>query len=433
MIKFIEKMLILKKFLALGVFFKKILFAPDIENISRFDVLDGFRGILAISVVLQHTSKIFKMTEEYKIFNSLGTFFGVPSFFVLSSFLLTNKLFEIMMKSNGHFSEIQQIINKYLLRRFFRIYIPFFILCCLLSMGLIFSKRYSYSYASWYDLVTLKKTGANHLWTVLPEVKYYLFIPIFTFITYKLQKFFIFWISAIIIVMFCVEVFDIYGLKCWVIPWPRGQNLLYVFELFLNGSLLGLIYYKIINSTYEFNRLKKLKFLLSYFTFIYFIYGIKLASKFFSKKSLCDFKFSIYWSFLIFLLLFEEQDCFTEILNLKILKKFGKYSFGIYLLHYDGFPIIEYLRKNGIMNKSFLEIIIIELMVSFSFGFLFFHCVEHPSMNFGNYLIKKLYNSNNENLDPQIKHVKKFNAIHIISNILFCSYFILIIFFIFRT
>ena len=93
MIKFREKMLIFKKFLALGVFFKKILFAPEIENISRFDVLDGFRGILAISVVLQHTSKIFKMTEEYKILNSLGTFFGVPSFFVLSSFLLTKSTF----------------------------------------------------------------------------------------------------------------------------------------------------------------------------------------------------------------------------------------------------------------------------------------------------------------------------------------------------
>ena len=279
-------MLSFKPFLLLCNIFKKNFFEPERESIRRFDVLDGFRGILAISVVLQHTSKIFKMTEEYNILKSLGTFFGVPSFFVLSSFLLTNKLFELMNKSNGNLNDIKQIINKYLIRRFFRVYVPYFILCCLISARLVFSKTYGYSYASWYNLITLKKTGANHLWTVLPEVKYYLFIPIFTFITYKLQKLFVLWISIIIIIMFWVEVFDIYGLKCWVIPWPRGENLLYVFQLFFNGSLLGLIYYKINNSTYEFNQLKKLRFLLSYLTFFYFLFGLKLASKFFFKSSL---------------------------------------------------------------------------------------------------------------------------------------------------
>ena len=165
-------MLSFKPFLLLCNIFKKIFFTPERETITRFDVLDGFRGILAISVVLQHTSKIFKMTEEYNILKSLGTFFGVPSFFVLSSFLLTNKLFELMNKSNGNLNDIKQIINKYLIRRIFRVYVPYFILCCLISARLVFSKTYGYSYASWYNLITLKKTGANHLWTVLPEVKY---------------------------------------------------------------------------------------------------------------------------------------------------------------------------------------------------------------------------------------------------------------------
>ena len=212
---------------------KQSLFTTEIETPStRFNVLDGFRGIMAISVVLQHTVKIFKMKEEYSIFRSLGSYFGVPSFFILSSFLLTNKLFELMIKSNGDCNQIKQIIVKYIIRRFFRIYIPYFLYCVFVSMELTISTKYGYTYSSFYSLVTLQKSGANHIWTVLPEIKYYFFIPIFTFITFKFQKFFFLWISFLVIGLFCIEKFNIFGMKCFHVPWPTGQNLLNVFQIF---------------------------------------------------------------------------------------------------------------------------------------------------------------------------------------------------------
>ena len=339
-----------------------------------------------------------------------------------------------MNKSNGIFYEIKIIIAKYLIRRFFRIYVPFLLLCTFKSCQLVFTKPYDYSYASWYNLVTLKETGRNHLWTVPPEVKYYLFIPIFTFITYKIQRYFFLWICTIIIIIFSIETLNIFGLKCWYIQWPRGQNLLYVFPLFFNGSLLGLIYYQLQNTSYEFIQLKKLKFLLSFISPIIFLYGLKVSSSFFFKEPLCNFKYSVYWGFVILVLLLEERDCFTEIINLPIFKIFGKYSFGVYLLHYDGFRIVEYIKKNNIMNQSFMEIIILELFISLLYGILFYYLIENPSMIFGNYLIKRIYyQRNNQILESEDAQKKETYLESIITNFLIFFYFSLITFFIVRS
>ena len=158
-----------------------------------------------------------------------------------------------------------------------------------------------------------------------------------------------------------------------------------------------------------------------------FLYGIKISSSFFiGNYYFCDFKYGIYWSVFMFFLLLEERSHFTEIINLSIFKKFGKYSFGIYLFHYEGFRIVNIIKKNNFMNKSNIEIIIIELFFAFIFGMIFFHFVENPSMKFGNYLIKKLNRLEDDNL------TKKRSWQKIILNFLLFLYFFLIFFFIFR-
>ena len=387
---------------------------------------------MAISVVLQHTVKAFHMSGEYGIFRSLGSYFGVPSFFVLSSFLLTNKLLNSIDKSNKD-NETKEIIVKYLIRRFFRIYVPYLVYCTFVSMSLTISVKYGYKYESWYNLVTLKKIGSNHLWTILPEIKYYLFIPIFTMIASKLQKFNLILILFIITIMLIVEIFNLFGLKCIDIPFPKGQNLFYVFQIFLNGSLLSLVYNELHNNSREFSFVKKFNHLSNYFTFAIFFYGLKLSSKFFSRNSsLCHFKYSIYWSFFILNLIFAESNHFTDFINLPILKNFGKYSFGIYLYHYEGFRVINFLKFNNYISNSNIEIIIIELFVSYLYGMIFFYLIEQSSMNFGNYLIKKIYYSNSSALiqDSIISESSSKNVI--LTNFLIIIYIFLILFFIFH-
>ena len=72
--------------------FRKIFFLSDVEHFTRFDVLDGFRGLLAISVIIQHTIMMLPLKGDYLLYDRIGTFIGVSTFFVLSSFLLTYKL-----------------------------------------------------------------------------------------------------------------------------------------------------------------------------------------------------------------------------------------------------------------------------------------------------------------------------------------------------
>jgi peptidoglycan/LPS O-acetylase OafA/YrhL len=143
---------------------KKIFFLNEIERNNKIDVLDGFRGILAITVVIQHTIAHFNLGGDYRAFDGTGYYVGVISFFILSAFLLTYKMFGQMMKSNGSKKEIIFIILKYFIRRFFRIYIPYVVFCVYAKyLNLTYSTKLGLWYDSMYNLLTLKSIGANHL------------------------------------------------------------------------------------------------------------------------------------------------------------------------------------------------------------------------------------------------------------------------------
>ena len=389
------------------------------EILKRFDILDGFRGILAITVVFQHTDQHFQFGGEYKLIKYLGYSFAVPSFFALSSFLLTYKLYSQLILSNGSFNSVKEIILKYLIRRFFRIYIPYFIYCSFIKAGFSKVETYpGYEFSTWYNLVTLKNTGKNHLWTVPPEAKFYLFIPIFSFVSYKLKRYFIIWVSSIILLMYLIEVYNVYDLKCIQIRHPQGENLQLVFQIFLTGSLVGVIYYEIQNFSFEFKILKKLRFLLAYISPIIFIFGLRSGSLFYSKKEYyCYITYGIYWAIYILVLLLDVRSCFNDIINLSIFKKFGKYSFGIYLLHHEGFWIINYLIRQKLIRRVDLVILFDEFFISFILGIVFYFCIENPLMKCANLLIKNIFHS---------------NYVKIITQFILTTYIILIFFFMFR-
>ena len=57
-----------------------------------------------------------------------------------------------------------------------------------MSAGLSFTNQRGFSDDSWFNMIIIIKTCANHLWTCIPEMKYYLFIRLLTFIVYKTQR-----------------------------------------------------------------------------------------------------------------------------------------------------------------------------------------------------------------------------------------------------
>ncbi len=314
---------------------------------------------------------------------------------MLSSFLLTNKIYGEFIKSNGSFASIKQIVVKYLIRRFFRIYVPFVIYCTFLKTRFSNLDKYPrYVFGTWYNMVTLKYTGTNHLWTIPPEVKYYLFIPIFSFVAYKLRRFFPIWASLVCLFLGFIEIFNIFGLACVEIKHPKGENLEMIFQIFLTGSLIGITFYEIENCKIEFKLLNRLKFLISYINPICLIYGLRLSSRFYRPNIYCYFSYGVYWSIYILILLFDGQSSFTEIINLSIFKKFGKYSFGVYLLHLQGFGLIQYLIDEKLIRKLDFMVLVLELCISYSFGILFYYLLENPLMKLANSLCEKIFASN---------------------------------------
>jgi peptidoglycan/LPS O-acetylase OafA/YrhL len=218
--------------------------------------------------------------------------------------------------------------------------------------------------------------------------------------------------------MLTLEIYNINGLKCSYIFHPRGENLELIFQIFLTGSLVGIMYYEIQTCNLEFKVLKKLRFLLAYVSPIMFVFGLRSGNEFYINKIYyCYISYGIYWAIYIFILLLDGSSCFNEIINLSIFKKFGKYSFGIYLFHKEGFYFVNYLIQEKLIHKIGLVILFNELFTSFIFGIIFYFLVENPLMKLSNYLIEKIFAS---------KHEKK------ITSFIITLFIVLILFFFFR-
>ena len=63
------------------------LFSNDAAT-GTFEFLDGFRGVLALWVLVHHLG----LQGDLKYFDLTGYYIGVVGFFILSSFLLTYRL-----------------------------------------------------------------------------------------------------------------------------------------------------------------------------------------------------------------------------------------------------------------------------------------------------------------------------------------------------
>lgn len=72
--------------------------------------------------------------------------------------------------------------------------------------------------------------------------------------------------------------------------------------------------------------------------------------------------------------------------NNRIMKSFGKYSFGIYLLHSS---VIYLLQFNHYLIYSRLRVIAI-VLVSYLFGFIFYHVLEKHLISLANLICVKL-------------------------------------------
>ncbi len=354
------------------------------EKYKKFECLDGFRGSLALSVLVHHALVWFNKYDIYPFFVTLGNYYGVIGFFILSSFLLTYRLLIDLDRSNDSIKHLINIVCKFFIKRFFRIYIPYLTFCSLIQFV---SKRFHGTKVSnsWFEMVTLIPLRDSHLWTISPEIKYYLFIPLFTLVTYKVckvdEKLKFMYLFFICFACYTIHYENLFVMIRKHLDLDRSN-----FEIFFFGSILAVFYYeleKII--TYSDYLVNNFYFqnMTGIFSLYFFVKQLKYSSRSYntnldahSVEYDCKFNAGIYMILVLALMIIGNLNFFTNIFTSKFFKNIGKYSFGIYLLH----PMCIKEMQNYFVGYFDEEMLLYSIAISYFAGFIFFYLVENPSM-----------------------------------------------------
>ncbi len=318
----------------------------------------------------------------------------MTGFFILSSFLLTFRLVKEFSKCST-FKSVQLAVLKYFIRRFFRIYLPFFFVCSLIKgVSLRFIGMYAKSVKSWLSMITLQSTGFTHLWTIAPEIKYYFFIPLFAIITVQLKKYRLVWLIVNIISCFSIEYFNLFMQTKKDFELPMGYVFTTRFTVFYLGSILALIYNEICQRKQLVEFLKRLKYVTGCLSCLIYIKTLKYGSNSYNKK-LNEyehfFKAGLHLAVLYLLMLIGDGNFFTDIFRNTFLKMIGKFSFGIYLLHpMCLIEVAKYFGKYFIYRQ---EMLLFAFAASILVGALFYYLIEEPFIKLANNLCQKLTES----------------------------------------
>ena len=314
-----------------------------------------------------------------------GYFIGVNCFFILSSYLLSYRLYAELEKSGHTLNQNLLVIVKYFIKRIFRIYIPF-VICSLIYVKCQKMFKLFYKFGTFWELITLTDNNhaINHLWTIAPEIQYYFFVPFYIYIVYKLRSFFYG-------VLFISTIFIVYEDE-YFFQYSRFRK-----SLFFKASILALLMYKI-DQSYLFIKLKS-------FEMFRLLIGLSSVSLFYKmvRKFAKIFNKTITWPNgtlssefyslgLFFVVLIGAPNFFTDFLNNSFLRKLGKYSFGIYLFHPLCIDLVRYELKTYFKQRAsafFLETVLeceifaLVFLHSYVCGFAFFHLIEHPCIKLG--------------------------------------------------
>ena len=392
--------------------------ATSRKGIQIFKFLDGCRGLCAFIVLTIHTltdKPLDPNTRNHTLMGlvaslQLAARIAMPGFFILSSFLLTHHLMKELTESNHSPNEIFKIIIKYFIRRFFRIYLVFVIFCSIIKFTWL---PFQYPTRSWINLVTFRFDlgDLNQLWSIPPEICYYFIIPIICLAFLGFEKISI---KLKYIMLVFLIFLSIFNMKFDVLYYfPSSKNLFNkdatkargpLFFAFLNGSLMAFVYlfvFKIWPHLFNYITSSRLiQYSLNIITSFLFIYAFRIMPKKFMEHYIIQY--SYFWSITLFLLLIstDEYSFVRQFLNNNFMRKWGKYSFGVYLFHPTSFKLYDMIVPNAFFQlKNCYEQFFLICLITYAIAFMFYTLIESNMTKLAVYFCKKVETFTKESIN----------------------------------
>jgi len=358
-----------------------------ITNSTTFiPAIDGLRFIAISSVVLFHILKYITTKDNHYYHSSIDLLsiqhifekgrIGVPLFFSISGFILGIPFSKSYILKGPLIN-----LKKFFLRRLTRLEPPYIISLTILFIGSVyFAKTLSFNealesyfasifYMHWLVIPQYLPLINEVMWSLEIEIQFYLLMPIFAAIIYRLKLPFARYTVYIALALCCMISNHFFTLQY--------RTLFGFLQFFFVGMALADLYVRkqlILPKTKWDNLIAIVLFCLIW------VYDFQRTGSsielFFWKCYLV-----ICFFFFFYYVLFHRTLPF---LSHKIITNIGGMCYSIYLLHYpiislSGRVLLKYqFSKNGYMNISIYTIILLVIIMIIST--LFFLFIERPCM-----------------------------------------------------
>ena len=337
------------------LYIKKIEFNQDINTLRAFSVL---------AVVFYH----------FEIGGFNGGWLGVDIFFIISGFLISNRILNNILKDEFSFrvfylKRIKRILPALYSTLIFTSFISYFVfspkalieyLNSAIASILIYSNYYFLN-LDFYTAYSTKFQPLLHTWSLSIEEQFYLIFPIFLYLIIKHQRkqFFNYIVAFLLFSLYLNlesfstnEIFYLLQFRIWQ---------------FLFGVIVMFIYcmdIKIDNKVFQYIGLALL-----IFSFLYFdnIYITNLLPKIIVSISFA-------------LIVLSDGSLNTKIFSSSLINKIGLSSYSIYLLHQPLLAMYKYIQRRQlfILNDSTVIVLLIFTLI---LGYANWRFVETKFLN----------------------------------------------------
>ncbi len=334
-----------------------------LQKPKYFPALDGVRGFAILLVVLLHN---FSFVDYFQF-----GWLGVDLFFVLSGFLITESLLVTVGKP--------RFLRHFYIRRILRI-LPLYILlliCCLFILpqikSFVFDMAYYTEHQIWFWtflqnwLFIFYQPGSNeiliHTWSLAIEEQFYLIWPLLILLIRKPKAL----LATIMIVLFLIWSARI---LVWILQVENFSIASFYSFTRIDGLCIGsMIAILLKNSPSWITKnlwIILLSFAISNFAF-YFIsaaYGFSLPYFAFIGYPTLTMLFAL----LVYEAIIERYRIIKLIFTNKIMKFFGRISYGLYMFHWPmyviGVPFFLKLFKTSFLLENKLALIASSLTIT---------------------------------------------------------------------